>query len=59
MHVSRNIEANSSWIAKKLLGKLKYDPEMKLDAMYDELVEKYSVDVGRMQLYRAKRKAME
>ncbi|KAL0392969.1 UNVERIFIED_CONTAM: hypothetical protein Sradi_2519700 [Sesamum radiatum] len=51
-------EANSSWMSKKLLQVLRENPDMKARGIRHEL-QKYGIDPPYMQLYRAKKKALE
>ncbi|KAL0375678.1 UNVERIFIED_CONTAM: hypothetical protein Scaly_0685400 [Sesamum calycinum] len=51
-------EANSSWISKKLIQVLRENPDMKARGIRHEL-QKYGIDPPYMQLYRAKKKALE
>ncbi|KAL7231374.1 hypothetical protein ACSBR2_009599 [Camellia fascicularis] len=59
VRVERNPEATSTWIVEKFIRILKGNPGMTLEAMHNELTEKYGVKASRMQLYRGKRKALE
>lgn len=52
-------EANSRWICKKMIGCLKTNPKMTLDAMQVEIQHKYGVEASLTQLYRARRKALD
>ncbi|KAF7154271.1 hypothetical protein RHSIM_Rhsim01G0131900 [Rhododendron simsii] len=54
-----NFEANSTWIAKKMANELRANPNMSLDCMQVLLHQKYGIEASRIQLYRAKRKALE
>lgn len=54
-----SVEANSTWIAKKFATTLRANPTMTLDAMQAELQQRFGIEASRIQLYRAKRKAME
>ncbi|KAL0356419.1 UNVERIFIED_CONTAM: hypothetical protein Sradi_4088800 [Sesamum radiatum] len=51
-------EANSSWMSKRLLQVLRENPDMKARGIRHEL-QKYGIDPPYMQLYRAKKKALE
>ncbi|KAF7145405.1 hypothetical protein RHSIM_Rhsim04G0059700 [Rhododendron simsii] len=52
-------EANSTWICKKMIGCLRTNPKMTLDAMQVEIQHKYGVEASLTQLYRARRKALD
>ncbi|KAA8544614.1 hypothetical protein F0562_022615 [Nyssa sinensis] len=56
---ARNSEAYSNWIAGKMANWLSAEPDLKLHGMYAEVIEKFGVEVSKMQLHRAKRKALE
>ena len=43
--VRKNKMATPSWIADKLITTLKFDPDMKIDAMRGQLLEKYGIEV--------------
>ena len=55
---AKSKEANAPWIATKLMNVLRATPNMTAGGMREEL-KKYGVNPPRMQLYRAKKKALE
>ncbi|WOL17335.1 hypothetical protein Cni_G26126 [Canna indica] len=60
IRTTRNYNANSTWIAKRLQSKLVADPEMSYCIMKAELQEKYSLEpANNMQLYRTRRRVKE
>ena len=50
-HVRRNKTATPTWIAKKLVSVLKYDPDMKIEAMRGQLLDLYGMDVEQLRYY--------
>uniref|UniRef100_A0A5B7ARQ4 SWIM-type domain-containing protein n=1 Tax=Davidia involucrata TaxID=16924 RepID=A0A5B7ARQ4_DAVIN len=52
-------EANSAWIAKKMEETLRSNPDMKLDSMQTHVQKTYGIEVTKMQLYRARRRALD
>ncbi|KAL7177397.1 hypothetical protein ACSBR2_030704 [Camellia fascicularis] len=52
--LNQNTKATSDWIAKKLAGSFKENPDMGLDTMQGKLNKMYGIDALKMQLYRAK-----
>ncbi|KAH7841543.1 hypothetical protein Vadar_031333 [Vaccinium darrowii] len=54
-----SVEANSTWIAKKFASTLRTNPTMTLDAMQVEVQQRFGIEASKIQLHRAKRKAME
>ncbi|KAK9285521.1 hypothetical protein L1049_024715 [Liquidambar formosana] len=59
MRSIKNPNANSAWIAKIFVDRLRANPEMTLNGMGTELLEKHGVEVSKMQLYRARKRARE
>ncbi|WOK96080.1 hypothetical protein Cni_G04787 [Canna indica] len=60
IRTTRNSNANSTWIAKRLQSKLVADPEMSYCSMKAELLEKYGLEpANNMQLYRARIRVKE
>ncbi|WOK97555.1 hypothetical protein Cni_G06263 [Canna indica] len=60
IRTTRNSNASSTWIAKKLQSKLVADPEMSYCSMKAELLEKYGLEsTNNMQLYRTRRNVKE
>ncbi|KAG5542135.1 hypothetical protein RHGRI_021859 [Rhododendron griersonianum] len=59
IRVNHNEDANSTWIAKKLLKDFKENPQLDLDGMQEKLNSRFGIKSYKMQLYRAKRKCME
>ena len=53
-HVRRNKTATPTWIAKKLVNVLKYDPNMKIEAMRGQLLDLYGIDVENKTLWKAR-----
>ena len=56
---NKNKEATSTWIAKKLGDRLKENPEMKIDALHPALQSTYGIEAKKVQLHRARRKAID
>ncbi|KAA8537000.1 hypothetical protein F0562_029478 [Nyssa sinensis] len=59
VRLQSNSNANSSWIAKKLGETIKTNPDIKVDAMQTYFQKTYGIQASRMQLYRAKRRALD
>lgn len=59
MRLTKNSAANSSWLAKKILPKLRLNPKMDITTIKVEFQDKYGIKVPYMQAYRALRKAKE
>ncbi|KAA8541320.1 hypothetical protein F0562_025283 [Nyssa sinensis] len=59
VRLQSNSNANSSWIAKKLGEVIKINLDIKVDAMQTYLQKKYGIEASMMQLYRAKRRALD
>ncbi|KAA8524279.1 hypothetical protein F0562_010702 [Nyssa sinensis] len=59
MRLQSNSNANSSWIAKKLREAIKTNPDIKVDAMQTYLQKTYGIEASRMQLYKAKMRALD
>ncbi|KAA8541876.1 hypothetical protein F0562_023028 [Nyssa sinensis] len=59
VRLQSNSNANSSWIAKKLGEAIRTNPDIKVDAMQTHLQQTYGIEASRMQLYRAKRRALD
>ncbi|KAF7140647.1 hypothetical protein RHSIM_Rhsim06G0119600 [Rhododendron simsii] len=57
--VNHNEDANSTWIAKKLLKDFKENPQLDLDDMQEKLNGRFGIESSRIQLYRARRKCMD
>ncbi|XP_058184092.1 uncharacterized protein LOC131301721 [Rhododendron vialii] len=57
--VNHNEDANSTWIAKKLLKDFKENPQLDLDGMQEKLNGRFGIESSKIQLYRAKRKCMD
>ncbi|KAF1896640.1 hypothetical protein Lal_00034339 [Lupinus albus] len=59
IRTTKNSNATSVWIAKKLESKLVADPNMNYSSMKQELLEQHGLQPSnQMQLYRAKRKVL-
>ncbi|KAA8531001.1 hypothetical protein F0562_005709 [Nyssa sinensis] len=59
VRLQSNSNANSSWIAKKLGEVIKTNPNIKVDAMQTYLQKTYGIEASMMQLYKAKRSALD
>ncbi|KAA8524887.1 hypothetical protein F0562_011310 [Nyssa sinensis] len=59
VRLQSNSNANLSWIAKKLEEAIRTNPDIKVDAMQTYLQKTYEIEASRMQLYRAKRRALD
>ncbi|KAF7136322.1 hypothetical protein RHSIM_Rhsim08G0160500 [Rhododendron simsii] len=57
--VNHNEDANSTWIAKKLLKDFKENRQLDLDGMQEKLNGRFGIESSRIQFYRAKRKCMD
>ena len=53
----RNSACTSSWISKKYVEKFRYDIHCPTTGLQQDIKDKWHVDVGRMQVYRARKKA--
>ncbi|KAF8408008.1 hypothetical protein HHK36_007148 [Tetracentron sinense] len=51
---TKNTNATSTWIAKKLAKRLRANPDMKIDGIRSEIRETYGIEPSNMQLYRAR-----
>ncbi|KAF8389225.1 hypothetical protein HHK36_025918 [Tetracentron sinense] len=56
---TKNTNATSTWIAKKLAKRLRANPDMKIDGIRSEIRETYEIEPSNMQLYRARVKARD
>lgn len=54
----RNRQANSEWIAKEFLEKIKMNPHLEVKEMNEYLKDKYALSITRNQLYKEKWKAL-
>ncbi|XP_059660140.1 uncharacterized protein LOC132306663 isoform X1 [Cornus florida] len=52
-------EATSTWIAMKFADRIRENPEIKIASLGAAVKTQYGIEPSRMQLYRAKRKALE
>lgn len=57
--VYHNQWASAEWLAKKYVVEINDDPDWKVKAMQNDVRRKWMLDVSDMQIYRAKRKALE
>ncbi|XP_058198394.1 uncharacterized protein LOC131313919 [Rhododendron vialii] len=51
--------ASTKWLAKKYVEEINDDPNWKVKAMQNDVRRKWMLDVSKIQIYRAKRKALE
>jgi len=60
IQTSKNSNATSTWIARKLNNKLKADPNMSYTGMKQELLDNYGIEPSNVgQLYRARKKVRQ
>ncbi|KAF8389413.1 hypothetical protein HHK36_026108 [Tetracentron sinense] len=59
VRTTKNTNATSMWIAKKLAKQLHVSPDMKIDGIRFEIRETYGIEPSNMQLYRAWVKARD
>nr|POF15907.1 hypothetical protein CFP56_17147 [Quercus suber] len=59
IRTSKNSNATSTWIARKVRSKLYAESDLRYSSMQQDLLEKFGVQVSQRRLYRAKRKARE
>jgi hypothetical protein len=57
--VYKSLIVNSKWVADKLFHKFKIQPDIPLAVIFDEVKEKWNVDVSKSQMYMARRWAVK
>ncbi|KAF8405851.1 hypothetical protein HHK36_007928 [Tetracentron sinense] len=59
VRATKNTNATSAWIAKKLAKRLRANPTMKIDGIRSEIRETYGIETSKWKLYRARVKAKD